>query len=120
MSSSIAIITGGTGTLGTAMGRALASAGHRVFAIGHPVERDRITEWRAALDFDAEAHLCDLADAAATALVVAGQDAWRTVASQMGIEQAMVVDEQGRVLTTVAMAARLIDVTPGIEIIVVD
>lgn len=38
-----------------------------------------------------------LADAAATALVVAGPDRWRTLAAQMGIASAIVVDEAGEV-----------------------
>lgn len=39
-----------------------------------------------------------LADAAATALVVAGPDRWRTLAAQMGLARAIVVDEDGEVL----------------------
>ncbi len=47
------------------------------------------------------------ADAASTALFVAGPDAWPGVAARMGIEEAMAVDEQGRVTMTRAMAARV-------------
>jgi thiamine biosynthesis lipoprotein len=38
-----------------------------------------------------------LADAAATALVVAGPEAWRSVAEQMGVAGVIVVDEAGQV-----------------------
>lgn len=47
-----------------------------------------------------------LADAAATALVVAG-DNWLSVATDMGIQQAMVVDEKGGCFATAAMLHRL-------------
>ena len=43
------------------------------------------------------------ADAGATALVVAGPEAWRMVAGSMGLEQAMVVDAEGRVRVTEAL-----------------
>ena len=48
-----------------------------------------------------------LADAAATALVVAGSKQWRGVAERLGIDQAMVVDAQGRIDQTAAMQERL-------------
>ena len=48
-----------------------------------------------------------LADAAATALVVAGSKHWRDVAERLGVDQAMVVDAQGRIDQTSAMAERL-------------
>lgn len=48
-----------------------------------------------------------LADAAATALSVAGPDAWQRIAGQMGVEQVMLVDESGRVYLTPAMQARV-------------
>lgn len=47
------------------------------------------------------------ADAAATALVVAGPGDWPGVARDMGIEQVLVVDADGRVQATPAMAGRL-------------
>lgn len=47
------------------------------------------------------------ADAAATALVVAGVRQWREVAARMGIEQAMVVDASGRVEMTPLMKNRI-------------
>lgn len=55
------------------------------------------------------------ADAAATALVVAGEDEWRAVARAMGITQIMLVTRDGRILCTPAMCARteiLTDVQP--------
>ncbi len=48
-----------------------------------------------------------LADAAATALSVAGPTEWRRVARDMGISQALLVDESGRVMMTGAMARRI-------------
>lgn len=48
-----------------------------------------------------------LADAAATALMVAGPDRWHDVAAALGTEQAMVVDKDGRVQVTRALAERL-------------
>lgn len=46
------------------------------------------------------------ADAAATALVVAGPEAWRQVARNMGVEIAMLVDDQGRIFMTKAAERR--------------
>ncbi len=47
------------------------------------------------------------ADAAATALVVAGPDEWVSVARKMGVKSAMLVDEAGTVFLTPAMAERV-------------
>lgn len=47
------------------------------------------------------------ADAAATALFVAGPDGWAAVAKAMGVTQAMVVDEAGVVRITEALAERI-------------
>ena len=47
------------------------------------------------------------ADAAATALSVAGPDDWYRIARQMGIKYVMLVDEQGRVYMNPAMAERI-------------
>ena len=48
-----------------------------------------------------------LADAAATALFIAGPDDWRRIARQMGIAAALVVDTQGRIQLTPAMHSYL-------------
>lgn len=48
------------------------------------------------------------ADAAATALVIAGTKHWREVANNMGIDQAMVIDAHGRIHATRSMSARII------------
>jgi thiamine biosynthesis lipoprotein len=48
-----------------------------------------------------------LADAAATALVVSGMRNWRDTAAALGIEQAMMVDDRGRVEMTPAMRERV-------------
>ncbi len=55
-----------------------------------------------------------LADAAATALVVAGEQ-WAEVANNMGITEALVVDENNRCFATTAMLKRLSDATIGCE-----
>ncbi|MFZ5579907.1 MAG: FAD:protein FMN transferase [Pseudomonadota bacterium] len=47
------------------------------------------------------------ADAAATALVVAGAEDWPVVAARMGIEQAMVIDDGGALSMTPAIAPRI-------------
>jgi thiamine biosynthesis lipoprotein len=48
-----------------------------------------------------------LADAAATALSVAGPDQWEQIATQMGLTQVMLVDEKGVVYLTPKMVSRL-------------
>jgi thiamine biosynthesis lipoprotein len=48
-----------------------------------------------------------LADAAATALVVAGLDDWPAVAAALGLEQVLVIDESGQVYLTPEMAQRV-------------
>jgi thiamine biosynthesis lipoprotein len=47
------------------------------------------------------------ADAAATALSVAGPQDWYRIARQMGLKYVMLVDEQGRVYMNPAMAERI-------------
>ncbi len=48
-----------------------------------------------------------LADAAATVLSVAGPSAWRAMAARMGVEEALLIDEDGRVETSEAFARRV-------------
>jgi thiamine biosynthesis lipoprotein len=48
-----------------------------------------------------------LADAAATALLVAGPSDWSRIASRMGIREALVIDNAGNVYTTPAMHDRI-------------
>lgn len=55
-----------------------------------------------------------LADAAATALVVAGPGEWAQVARDMGVDAVLVVDEHGRMQATPAMQGRLM-LEPGYE-----
>ncbi|WP_298834213.1 FAD:protein FMN transferase [uncultured Piscinibacter sp.] len=47
------------------------------------------------------------ADAAATALLVAGPQRWRPVAERMGVSRVLVIDRQGRGQVTAALAGRL-------------
>ena len=61
-----AVVTGGTGAIGTEICRALAQSGMQVFALGHPAESERISEWmraRTTEDLDIGVELADLADA---------------------------------------------------------
>jgi thiamine biosynthesis lipoprotein len=48
-----------------------------------------------------------VADAAATALIVAGLDGWADVARSMGLDQVLIIDEEGKVYLTPAMEARV-------------
>ena len=48
-----------------------------------------------------------LADAAATALLVAGPERWPRVAQRMGVNQVLVVDRRGRINVTAALAPRV-------------
>jgi thiamine biosynthesis lipoprotein len=48
-----------------------------------------------------------LADAAATALLVAGPDRWRAIAARMGVDQVLVIDRDGRREHTPRLGARL-------------
>ena len=65
-----ALVTGGTGAIGTEICRALAAQGRAVAALGHPSESARLDGWKAALGFPAEVELCDLGyfEAAGTAI----------------------------------------------------
>lgn len=58
-----------------------------------------------------------LADAASTALFVAGPEGWRETAQAMGIDQAMVVLEDGQVLATSQFAQRF-QASTGVEVTV--
>jgi thiamine biosynthesis lipoprotein len=48
-----------------------------------------------------------VADAAATALIVAGVDGWASVARSLGLDQVLIIDEDGRVYLTPAMQSRV-------------
>lgn len=52
------------------------------------------------------------ADAAATALMVAGPKEWQTIAQQMGINEAFMIDPNGKTYITPTMAKRLTVQTP--------
>ena len=45
MTARLALVSGGTGALGTAICQQLAASGRRVAAIGHPAESDRLDAW---------------------------------------------------------------------------
>ncbi len=61
-----------------------------------------------------------VADAAATALLVAGPKAWQKVASDMGLDKVMVIDTQGNIQMTRAMQQRVhfeVSPTPPVEVL---
>ncbi len=59
------------------------------------------------------------ADAAATALLIAGPARWQDIARQMGIEQAMLIDRDMRIHITPALAKRInIEPEPAPEVII--
>jgi thiamine biosynthesis lipoprotein len=60
-----------------------------------------------------------VADAAATALIVAGLDGWPDVARSLGLDQVLIVDEAGRVYLTPAMAER-VQFTGEVERVIID
>jgi FAD:protein FMN transferase len=60
-----------------------------------------------------------LADAAATALIVAGPGEWTEVARAMSLDQVLLVDAEGRVFLTPAMQQR-VSLVEGIESVVVE
>lgn len=55
-----------------------------------------------------------LADAASTALFIAGPDGWQEVAVKMGVSDVMMVDKKGRIIMTPSMQKR-IKLEPGNE-----
>ncbi len=59
-----------------------------------------------------------VADAAATALSVAGPKGWARIAQRMGVEQALLIDSGGKLFMTPAMGRRLKLHKPATDIIV--
>lgn len=60
------------------------------------------------------------ADAASTALFVAGPQRWRDIAKKMGIQYIMIVDDKGQVIMTPAMAERVrfeLNPAPSVNIV---
>ncbi len=56
-----------------------------------------------------------LADVAATALIVAGRDSWLEVAHALGLNEVLLIDDQGDIYLTAEMNDRLI-LSPGLKI----
>lgn len=69
MSARVALVTGGTGAIGSEICRQLLAAGYRVGAIGHPADAPRLPVWKEQLP-GAQVALCDLADPVDTARAV--------------------------------------------------
>jgi thiamine biosynthesis lipoprotein len=61
-----------------------------------------------------------LADAAATALFVAGPEEWLEIASSMKITQAMLIDRNGQIHITRKLASRVNFEKPNLDITIVD
>lgn len=61
-----------------------------------------------------------IADAASTALIVAGPKEWQNIARQMGITQAIVVDETGTVFVSKNIHPRIHFQTPPPNLVIVD
>ena len=78
MSARVALVTGGTGAIGSEICRAIAAAGCRVAALGHPSEAARMPQWQADLKARGcavDVELCDLADFAAAGRAIAAVEA---------------------------------------------
>ncbi|MCL4315560.1 MAG: FAD:protein FMN transferase [Gammaproteobacteria bacterium] len=61
------------------------------------------------------------ADAASTALLVAGLKDWRRIASNMGVKQAMLIDEQGTVYMDAVLARRMhFEIAPAPKVEITD
>ncbi|MGB5540677.1 MAG: acetoacetyl-CoA reductase [Gammaproteobacteria bacterium] len=74
MAQKTALVTGGTGTIGTEICRQLCQAGHRVVATCLPAETDRAGEWQAGqkgAGYDIGMVSCDLSDFGSTQAAVA-------------------------------------------------
>ncbi len=68
-----AVVSGGTGAIGTEICRHLARAGLRVIALGHPQDAERLAQWQHTLQeagAGVSALLADLGDADAAAAVM--------------------------------------------------
>ncbi|VAX10557.1 hypothetical protein MNBD_GAMMA26-690, partial [hydrothermal vent metagenome] len=66
-------------------------------------------------------HDAATADAAATALLVAGPEQWREVAKKMGLSQVMVITPQGEISMSPAMVERIrFEVSPEPSVNVVN
>ena len=73
MTQRTALVTGGTGTIGTEICRQLSDAGRRVVATCHISEAESAKDWQATqkqAGYDIDVVSCDLADFAATASAV--------------------------------------------------
>ncbi len=107
----------GPGILGTvelASGETIASSGayeHRFMAGGRTFHHilDPHTGWPApgAAGTTVISHDAEVADAAATALMVAGPERFAEMAARLGVDTALLVGADGRVLKTPRMAERL-------------
>lgn len=74
MAQRTALVTGGTGTIGTEICRQLCQAGHRVVTTCLPVEKDSAARWQAAqkdAGFDIGIVFCELSDFESTKAAVA-------------------------------------------------
>ena len=61
-----------------------------------------------------------LADAAATSLLIAEEEEWESIAEQMGITHALLIDQDGKVYITPAMQEHITWVKEPYQLIIVD
>jgi acetoacetyl-CoA reductase len=103
MAQRVALVTGGTGAIGTEICRQLAATGNKVAALGHPSDAGRIGDWLSRVRIDraaVEVHLCDLSNFSAA------QDAVRKLETLMGPAD-ILVNAAG-----ITRDSRLIKMTP--------
>lgn len=99
----VALVTGGTGAIGTEICKHLGAAGHRVAALGHPSEAERIPAWRLALreaGVEVAVELCDAGDFEAAGVAI------RRIEAQLGPVE-ILVNAAG-----ITRDARLVKMTP--------
>lgn len=98
----VALVTGGTGAIGSAICHALLGMGCRVAALGHPSEASRLAAWRAGFrPGDVAAELCDLGDFDAAGAAI------RTLEAALGPVD-ILVNAAG-----ITRDARLVKMTPA-------
>ena len=70
MATRVALVTGGTGAIGTEICKQLIASGCKVGALGHPSEAGRIEDWKAGVKSDIAVELCELGDFIATGAAI--------------------------------------------------
>lgn len=81
----LAVVTGGTGAIGSEICRALIAMDLQVIAVGHPSEAERVEAWREGIDGLGGVVLCELSDIEAAAATFAGFGAVDVLVNGAGI-----------------------------------